>query len=409
MNQLKIITNEEQYEQALIEVSDLMDQETVDADYLDVLALLIEQYQDKNIPSEPVDAIDAIKFRMDQMDFKNKDMVPYFGSKARVSEVLNRKRSLSLNMMRSLRSGLGISAETLMRESNINTLDETSDWQDYPVNEMYKNGYFNVGKYDSLKQLKEDEEIVLTSFLHTVSKERFMANAFLRSSAQSVESRSSRTMNAKALKAWSIRVFQKVYEQPLINKYDPKIFEDESFIRGLKELSPNKSGPLVAKEYLNRFGIYLIILPHLSKTYLDGAAFLAADGHPVIAMSIRFDRIDNFWFVLMHELAHVKYDLTPEKPLFFDDLETHSNIADIEKRADNEAGKWLIPDTAWDNSNVSLNKTAISVLDLAQELKIHPAIVVGRLQKEENNYRLLSKSIDKEQGQVKRLFAKEFE
>ena len=128
MNQLKLITTKEQYEVALGVLGQLMDKlpesGSVESDELDVLSVLIEKYENSNFHIDPPDPIEAIKFHMDRMDLTNKDMEPYFGSKARVSEVLNRKRPLSLSMMRSLQSKLGISAETLMRESNYESLDE---------------------------------------------------------------------------------------------------------------------------------------------------------------------------------------------------------------------------------------------------------------------------------------------
>jgi HTH-type transcriptional regulator/antitoxin HigA len=401
-----VINNNEQYENALILLSDLMDQNpapgSMESDYLDVLAVLIENYESKTFEKEPADPVEAILFRMDQMGLKNLDMVPYFGSKARVSEVLNRKRPLSLNMMRSLHSGLGISTETLMRESVIQTLEETHDWKGFPLKEMFKRGYF-ANKFKSWNEIKENEETVISSFLESISEPK-VAQAFLKTTAHE---RSARNMDQKALLAWCTRVFQKVENNPLKEKYSPDLV-DEDFIRGLRELSPNESGPLVAREFLNRYGVYLVIEPHLSKTYLDGAAFMSDSGHPVIAMTLRFDRIDNFWFVLMHELAHVKKHLNEDAVLFFDDLETQSNIDEIEDEADALAREWLIPIEAWRNSSVPVDKNADAALLLAKQLKIHPSIVVGRLQREENNYRLLSKSIGRGQDKIRRLFEKEY-
>lgn len=87
-----------------------------EADKLDVLATLVEVYQEKHHPIALPDPIEAIKFRMEQMDLKRKDLEPYLGGRSRVTEVLNGTRALSLNMIRNLHRGLGIPLEVLVQE-----------------------------------------------------------------------------------------------------------------------------------------------------------------------------------------------------------------------------------------------------------------------------------------------------
>jgi len=81
---------------------------------MDLLATLVESYEMKHFPIAPPDPIDAIKFRMEQMGMTKADMVQYLGSQSRVSEILNRKRGLTLRMIRSLNKGLKIPAEILI-------------------------------------------------------------------------------------------------------------------------------------------------------------------------------------------------------------------------------------------------------------------------------------------------------
>jgi HTH-type transcriptional regulator / antitoxin HigA len=88
---------------------------TPDGDRLDVLATLIDAYEAQHHPIDPPDPIEAIKFRMEQRGLTRKDLEPMLGSRTRVSEVLNRKRGLSIDMIRRLHDGLGISAEVLIR------------------------------------------------------------------------------------------------------------------------------------------------------------------------------------------------------------------------------------------------------------------------------------------------------
>ncbi|MBF0589955.1 MAG: transcriptional regulator [Magnetococcales bacterium] len=113
------IKTEQDYMAALAEVEHLMDAEpdTSEGDRLDVLVTLIEAYESKHHAIDMPDPIEAIKFRMEQMDLTRKDLEPYIGSRARVSEVLNRQRQLSLQMIRRLHEGLKIPAEVLIQPS----------------------------------------------------------------------------------------------------------------------------------------------------------------------------------------------------------------------------------------------------------------------------------------------------
>ena len=86
-----------------------------DGDRLDVLATLIDAYESEHEPIDPPDPIEAIKFRMEQQGLTRRDLEPIIGSRARVAEVLNRRRDLSIAMIRRLHEHLGISAEVLIR------------------------------------------------------------------------------------------------------------------------------------------------------------------------------------------------------------------------------------------------------------------------------------------------------
>ena len=113
---IRPIKSTQDYERALARVDELMDAEpdTPEGDELDVLVTLVESYEDKHFPIESPDPVEAILFRMEEMDLIRKDLEPYIGSRHRVSEVLNRKRELSLNMIRRLHEGLGIPLENLI-------------------------------------------------------------------------------------------------------------------------------------------------------------------------------------------------------------------------------------------------------------------------------------------------------
>lgn len=120
MIDLKPIRNEADYEAALMEIERLWGAEsgTPDGDRLDVLATLVEVYEAKAYPMDPPDPVEAIKFRMEQQGLTRKDLEPIFGTRNRTSEVLNRKRGLSIEMIRQLHDRLGIPAEILIRPTS---------------------------------------------------------------------------------------------------------------------------------------------------------------------------------------------------------------------------------------------------------------------------------------------------
>lgn len=114
----KILKSAKDYEAALGLVDQLMDAEpgTHEEDDLELWSLLVEEYEHRHYPMDPPDPIEAIKFRMDQMGLQQRDLTKYIPAKSKVSEVLNRKRPLSLAMIRALHKHLGIPAEVLVEE-----------------------------------------------------------------------------------------------------------------------------------------------------------------------------------------------------------------------------------------------------------------------------------------------------
>ena len=114
--EIRPIKTEQDYNDSIKRIEELWGakKDTPQGDELDLLVTLVESYEIKHFPIAPPDPVDAIKFRMEQMDMTRADMVKYLGSQSRVSEVLNRKRKLTLSMVKSLYKGLRIPAEILL-------------------------------------------------------------------------------------------------------------------------------------------------------------------------------------------------------------------------------------------------------------------------------------------------------
>ena len=113
---LRAIKTEEQYRQAMQQIKVLWNcpENSQEADLLEVLSILADEYENRVYPITPLDPIDAIKYKMEENSLTAKDLTPYLGSRSRVSEVLNRKRALTFTMAKKLFKGLNIPAEILL-------------------------------------------------------------------------------------------------------------------------------------------------------------------------------------------------------------------------------------------------------------------------------------------------------
>jgi HTH-type transcriptional regulator/antitoxin HigA len=115
---LKIIKTEKEYQQALVRLDEIFDAKkgTKEGDELEILSLLIEKYENEESPIDFPDPIEAIKFRMEQLGYKQKDLAKAIGFKSQISEILNKKRKLSLEMIRRIHAALSIPTDVLLRE-----------------------------------------------------------------------------------------------------------------------------------------------------------------------------------------------------------------------------------------------------------------------------------------------------
>ena len=393
----KIIKNETDYQLALAHLESLMEAQpgTSEEDDLELFAVLIENYEKETFPIGLPEPVAAIQFRMEQQGLTRKDLEQYIGSQSKVSEVLNKKRPLSLAMIRALHAGLDIPAEVLLCEPGRDILDAPKyNYRDYPFAEMFKRGYFKSfnGTLPDAKQYAEE----LLEGLYA----NFQGRASQRIYCRNTEGQ----LDEFALEAWQARTLELASEQEL-PPYSRDNFTPE-FIHDVVKLSNLSAGPVLAKELLQKRGISLVILAHLPQTYLDGACFKSPSGRPVVGMTLRHDRLDNFWFTLAHELAHVYLHLENGDVAFFDDTEEGAsqtcNPQEIE--ADDFARNLLIPEEIWNREKHNLISTK-GILAFANQLGISPGIVAGRLRWEANNYNNFDELLERKA--VQKLFSAE--
>lgn len=400
---LKLIKNETDYTAAMARLSTLMvanpDAGSANENELELLALVIEDYERKIVPPVVPDPIEAILFRLDQGGLTRKDLIPYIGSAPKVSEVLARKRPLSLTMIRRLHHGLGIPADVLIggAEAGEAVLEAPDiDYTRFPLKEMLDRGCFGgfTGDATGLKDYAED---LMRGFLRGLAPnpaEPVLMRAPL-------HQRGERRINEEALLAWRLCVLKKARAIDPSRDYKKGVVTAR-WLRELARLSSFQEGPKLAREYLARAGISLVIEPHFKGTYLDGAAMLD-QGRPIVALTLRHDRLDNFWFVLLHELAHVARHLDEGHPFFADDLDSSDKADRQEAEADAMAQEALLPQAEWAAFSTQANPTASTAQALADHLRIDPAIVAGRVRHEQKNFRLLNRLLG--QGEPSRQLA----
>ena len=393
-----LIKNEVDYQVALDEFEELMqknpDADTDEANRLEVLAVLIGEYEDRLMPIPLPDPIEAIKFRMDQLGFTQRDLIPYIGGRSRVSEVLAGKRALTLTMIRSLTDGLGIPAAVLIQPASSNEPHvEDFQWEKYPIREMIKRGWIDF----SGRNWKAHAERLVTDFHAPVGGQPRVAALFNRT--RSV--RSARTMDQYALQAWCVRVASRAMEIKLPGSFSRSVLGPE-YLSQLAKLSAEADGPIRAKNELASVGVHLVVERHLPKTHVDAAALYTPDGQPVIAMSIRYDRLDNFWHCLLHDLVHLSRHLEPGMGMFIDDLDVDDDSDPQEREADDLAAEALVPSKVFRSSRAAQVRTPGSVQDLASSIGVHPAVIAGRVRHEAGSYRILNQLVG--QGEVRRLF-----
>jgi HTH-type transcriptional regulator/antitoxin HigA len=395
--QTRLIKTDADYQRALARIETLFDAKpgTSEGDELDLLATLVDLYEKQTFPIGLPSPVAAIRFRMEQQGLKNKDLIPFFGSASKVSEVLSGERALSKTMIRNLITGLGIPAEVLLQEpgSKLKPDGDVAAFKKFPLSEMVKRGWF-PGFSGTLTDAKSQLEDLAAAFVGVLGSAA-LTPAFNRQNV-----RSGKKCDEHALTAWRIRVMSLAQRESLPPYTKGTL--THAFLAELVRLSYLDDGPKLAREFLNKSGIHLVFERHLPKTYLDGAAMKLPDGSPVIALSLRIDRLDNFWFTLFHELAHVAQHLDKDGiEVFFDDL-TEKGKTECENEADAFASDALIPDSKWKGAGLTKHSSPFDVYCLAASLRISPAIPAGRLRFEAHDYTLFKNMIGT--GKVRTMF-----
>lgn len=299
--------------------------------------------------------------------------------------------SANLKRLAEVAKALGISIKEIAEFETIYQVDSGDEfaWDQFPIKEMYKRNWF-IDFSGSLSEAIQNGEQLIRDFLALEQPLSSAARQRVRLSAN---------VNLYALLAWQAQVIRAADGIECKGKFNRAVMTDAWF-KDLIRLSCEANGPALVVDHLLKAGIRLVFVPHLTGTHLDGAAFLLEKG-PVIGMTLRYDRLDNFWFVLIHELIHLRDHLYKgEIESIFDDLDAKAD--EVEKEADERAGELLISEKVWTNALPRYIQNKEAIEDFAKEQAVHPAIVAGKIRRETANYTILTDLIG--QGEVRKHF-----
>lgn len=341
-------------------------------------------------PFRPVKPGEILQDELEARGWTQADLAQILGRPVQVvNEIVAGKKTITAETAIALSKALGTSAEYWLKLDALYRLDLVHQRQPrpeqdiaqrarlfsvVPVKELLKRRWLQVSDPQDPDQL----ERAICRFLGVVSvdEEEDLAFAARRSHPDAPP-------NA-ALRAW-VRHVRNLAVHLNVSTFNPAGLKER--LAALPQLSGVGAGVAHVPVRLAELGIRFVTADHLPNTRVDGAAFWLDKTSPVVALSLRYDRVDWFWFTLMHELAHISLRHAQGKTWIDDalvgrDAEPADAANTVEAAADALASEWLVPASKL-TAFVSSSKPFFSrhrVLAFSQSIGVHPGIVVGRLQ-----------------------------
>jgi|LSQX01.2.fsa_nt_gb HTH-type transcriptional regulator/antitoxin HigA len=316
-------------------------------------------------------------------NWAQKDLAQIMGRPEQVvSGIIKATKSITPETAMDLESALGIDASFWLRldsryklflaekrKDNNGSNDISRKAQIYdlvPVNELTKRGYLIHDKNTPIETLEAQ-----VCELYEVSRiEDIGENLPLVARHSPVWE-----PDQRGLQAWITLARHEARKQSIAISSKQQI---RKRLDKILEITSDVSQICNLRSILQDIGVGFVVIPHFQKTYLDGAVFYEND-RPVIGLTLRYDRIDNFWFTLFHELGHIIHD---HKRDFFDSIDNKADSDKRESEADEFAQNLLIPneDIQAFRNRCNGRFTRGRIIEFAAAIKRHPGIVVGRLQ-----------------------------
>lgn len=326
MSTLSSINNEMELENANKRLAELIDapKGSREKEEFQTLLDLVIEYENYHHPIEGPYAVGMIEYRLEKANLTKSDLIPLIGSKSIVEEVLERKRPLTIPMVRALNKHLGIDLESLVSDEEIDE-NEGVDSSKFPIAAMKKLGW--------LPRSEKSDEDLLISFIEQTGGLVQIPRSY---SIKNFDARRNALTDIYALQAWC----QKVVGEAL-TKYPSRRFEkntiNQEFIQSIASLSRLDNGPQQAIHCLSKAGIALVYVEQLPDMYVDCAIVKATDGSPVIGITLRNDNLDSFWFSILHSVAHIWKHFSEVHYFFVDDFDIKECHCNVDWSVENEA------------------------------------------------------------------------
>lgn len=352
----------------------------------------------QTLPAQPIHAGQVLKAELLARNLTQADLAEIIQRPTKtVNQIISGKLGITPDTAMQLSQALGITAETwlnLQSRYQLSQLevDKYNDisrraalYQNYPIKDMIKRGWITAGK--SFEEL----ERAVKEFFHIADINDSPQFSF--SAKQNIAAYQQPISGTNL--AWLYKVKQLASEQLTTGK-----FNQASVKQAITELS---SLLLSAEEIrhvpkiLSACGIRFVIVESLPNSKLDAACFWLDNQKPVIGMTLRYDRIDNFWFTLRHELEHVLNGDGKKQVILDEDVGTHTDdISESERIANAAAADFCVPAIKLDSYIVRVGTYIFSdkkVIAFAGVNKIHPGLVVGQLHNRTGKYQQLRKHL----------------
>lgn len=282
-------------------------------------------------------------------------------------------------------------------------MSTTNQWETFEVNSSYTANNKvkeNFHKYkvfsESIKKIAKSE-LLKRGLLDSNDLVSSISKLFKNASSDQLSTlfRKSDNANDTLILIWLSKVSHDAKLLVSEKKITPFKGIDKEDLKRLAKLSTDENVFLKLPNILAEKGIVLIYEPSFSGMKLDGAVFSIASGNPVIGISLRYSRLDHFWFTLMHELAHVHLHYDKISSPIVDDFDNTADETLIEMQANRLAKDTFVERYIWRTCNAKNDSNEETVIRFAQEINIHPAIIAGLLRKEKNKYDIYTNLINK--------------
>lgn len=337
-----------------------------------------------------------IRSKMEDKGWTQSDLAYAIGTQpASINQILNNKRSISTAMAHSLSAALECDAAEIAQIQAKWEIDN-SEAPDpaikarakilgqYPLREMVRRGWVDPEHGEGTLE----EQVCRFFDVETIEDVPHLSHSAKKTSYEDVPPQQL---------AWLFRV-KRIAEEMLPQPYDNQKLMNA--IEAFEGLRAKPEGVRHVPQLLEKAGVRFVVVEGIANSAIDGVCFWLDQASPVIGMSLRYDRIDNFWFVLRHECAHVLHGHGKQAAIVDCDLgdpTMEANVSEEERVANSEAADFCVPSKKMQSFYLRKNPyfSERDVLAFSKRMGVHPGLVVGQLQRKMNRYDFLRRHLVK--------------